>query len=154
MLYVRIVAAGGGDPGGHKGGFFFSPSSPPPPTGGRPAGGPGVGLLPRPYREHMDFGLKDKVALVAAGSAGIGFACARELAREGARVFLCSREADHATDAARKIHEETRAEVAGIAADVTNKDQVREFLNLVIERAGKIDIWVPNAGGRPGKLSV
>jgi 3-oxoacyl-[acyl-carrier protein] reductase len=99
----------------------------------------------------MDFGLKDKVAIVAAGSAGIGFACARELAREGARVFLCSREADHATDAARKIHEETRAEVAGIAADVTNEDQVREFVNLAVERAGKIDICVTNAGGPPAK---
>lgn len=99
----------------------------------------------------MDLGLKDKVALVAAGSAGIGFACARELAREGARVFLCSREAEHASQAAQKIHEETGADVAGIAADVTNEDQVRAFVNLAAERAGKIDICVTNAGGPPAK---
>ena len=99
----------------------------------------------------MDLGLKDKVALVAAGSRGIGFACALELAREGARVFLCSREAQHASEAAQKIHEETGADVAGIAADVTNEDQVRAFVNLALERAGKIDICVTNAGGPPAK---
>ena len=99
----------------------------------------------------MDFGLKDRVALVAAGSRGIGFACARELAREGARVFLCSREAEHASQAAQKIHAETGADVAGIAADVTNEDQVRAFVNLALERAGKIDICVTNAGGPPAK---
>ena len=61
----------------------------------------------------MDFGLKDRVALVAAASRGIGFACARELAREGVRVFLCSRDGQHASDAAQKIHQETGADVAG-----------------------------------------
>jgi 3-oxoacyl-[acyl-carrier protein] reductase len=38
----------------------------------------------------MDFGLKARVAVVAAASRGIGYAAAFELAREGARVFLCS----------------------------------------------------------------
>ena len=99
----------------------------------------------------MDLGLKDKVALAAAASSGIGFACARELAREGARVFLCSREAQHAADAAQKIHEETGADVAGIACDVTNDAAVESFVNLAIERAGKIDICVTNAGGPPAK---
>src|SRR5205823_13623136 len=99
----------------------------------------------------MDFGLKDKVAIVAAASSGIGFACARELAREGARVFLCSREAEHASQAAQKIHADTGADVTGIAADVTNEDQVRAFVNLALERTGKIDICVTNAGGPPAK---
>jgi 3-oxoacyl-[acyl-carrier protein] reductase len=99
----------------------------------------------------MDFGLKDKVAIVAAGSSGIGFACARELAREGARVVLCSRDAQHASEAAEKIHKETGADVAGIACDVTNDSAVRAFVNLAIERAGKIDICVTNAGGPPAK---
>src|SRR6266571_6871127 len=99
----------------------------------------------------MDLGLKNRVAIVAAGSSGIGFACARELAREGARVFLCSREAQHASEAAQKIHKETGADVAGIVADVTNDAAVQAFVNLAIERAGKIDICVTNAGGPPAK---
>src|SRR2546421_8593062 len=99
----------------------------------------------------MNFGLKDKVALVAAASSGIGFACANELAREGARVFLCSRDAQHAAEAAQKIHEETGANVAGIACDVTNENEVASFVNLAAERAGRIDICVTNAGGPPAK---
>jgi len=39
----------------------------------------------------MDLGLKDRVALVAASSQGLGKACALELAREGARVVICAR---------------------------------------------------------------
>src|SRR6185503_9667597 len=100
----------------------------------------------------MDFGLKDRIALVAAASRGIGFAAARELAREGARVFLCSRDESHASEAAQKIHEETGANVAGIAADVTDENQTEAFVNLVLERAGRIDVCVTNAGGPPATV--
>ena len=97
----------------------------------------------------MDFGLKDRVAVVAAASKGIGYAAARELAREGARVFLCSREEARASDAARKIHDETGAIVAGIAADVTDEQAAERFVQVARERAGRIDILVTNAGGPP-----
>jgi 3-oxoacyl-[acyl-carrier protein] reductase len=97
----------------------------------------------------MDLGIKDRVALVAAASKGIGFAAARELAREGARVFLCSRDEGRASAAAQKIHDETGATVAGIGADVTDNQSVEHFVNLVRERAGRIDILVNNAGGPP-----
>ena len=98
----------------------------------------------------MDFGLKDRVAVVTAASQGIGFACALELAREGARVFLCSREEVRASEAARKIHEETGASVAGFAADVTDELAIERFLSLAYEQGGAIDILVTNAGGPPG----
>ena len=101
----------------------------------------------------MDFGIKDRVALVAAASRGIGFAAARELAREGARVFLCSRDENRASEAAEKIHEETGASVAGIGADVTDDASARRFVTLARERAGRIDILVTNAGGPPAATS-
>jgi 3-oxoacyl-[acyl-carrier protein] reductase len=97
----------------------------------------------------MDFGIKDRVALVAAASKGIGFAAARELAREGARVFLCSRNETRAAEAAQKIHDETGATVAGIGADVTDEQAAERFVSLARERAGRIDILVTNAGGPP-----
>lgn len=97
----------------------------------------------------MDFGIKDRVALVAAASKGIGFAVALELAREGARVFLCSRDEQRASEAAQKIHDETGATVAGIGADVTDDQAVEHFVSLARERAGRIDILVTNAGGPP-----
>lgn len=99
----------------------------------------------------MDLGLKSKVAIVAAASRGIGFACARELAREGARVFLCSRDAQHASDAAQRIHQETGTDVAGMACDVTNDAAVQAFVNLAAERGRQIDICVTNAGGPPAR---
>jgi 3-oxoacyl-[acyl-carrier protein] reductase len=97
----------------------------------------------------MDLGIKDRVALVAAASKGIGFAAAHELAREGARVFLCSRDEKRASDAARKIHEQTGATVTGISADVTDDEAAGRFVNLARERSGHIDILVTNAGGPP-----
>jgi 3-oxoacyl-[acyl-carrier protein] reductase len=97
----------------------------------------------------MNFGLKDRVAVVAAASRGIGYAAALELAREGARVFLCSRDERRAAEAAERIHNETGANVAGIAADVTNESDVERFVRLTLERAGRVDICVTNAGGPP-----
>ncbi|HEX5706522.1 MAG TPA: SDR family oxidoreductase [Pyrinomonadaceae bacterium] len=97
----------------------------------------------------MDLGLKDRVALVAAASAGLGLAVARELAREGAHVFLCSRDEARAARAAESIARETGARVAGVAADVTSDEDMRRFVELARERAGRIDICVTNAGGPP-----
>ena len=57
----------------------------------------------------MDFGLKDKVAVVAAASKGLGYAAALGLAREGARVAICSRTEADIRDAAERIARETEA---------------------------------------------
>ena len=97
----------------------------------------------------MELGLKNRVALVAAASQGIGYACALDLAREGARVFLCSRDAERASEAARRIHEETGATVAGIGADLTNDAAAEAFVALAKEQAGTIDVLVTNGGGPP-----
>ena len=97
----------------------------------------------------MDLGLKDRVALVAAASKGIGFAAARELALEGARVFLCSRDEKRAVEAAQKIQDETGATISGIGADVTDDQAMEQFVSLGRERMGRIDILVTNAGGPP-----
>ena len=97
----------------------------------------------------MDFGLNKRVALVAAASKGIGFASARELAREGARVFLCSRDEERAREAARKITEETGTECTGVRADVTNGEDAKNFVARARDEAGRVDICVTNAGGPP-----
>ncbi len=100
----------------------------------------------------MDLGLRDRVAIVAAASRGIGFAAARELAREGARVFLCSRDLERVSEAAEKIHAETGAEVAGLQADVTSDEDAEKFVNAARETAGHVDICVTNAGGSPASV--
>jgi 3-oxoacyl-[acyl-carrier protein] reductase len=97
----------------------------------------------------MDLGLNGRVALVAAASRGLGFAAALELAREGARVFLCSRDEEHARAAAEKIEVETGTKCVGVRADVTSDEDALRFVKLAQEQAGRIDICVTNAGGSP-----
>jgi len=98
----------------------------------------------------MDLGLKGRVALVAAASGGIGYAAALELAREGARVLICSRDAGRIREAAEKIRAETGAEVTGLAADVTRDEDAAAFVSAARREAGRVDVLVTNAGGSPG----
>ena len=98
----------------------------------------------------MELGLKGRVALVAAASGGIGYASASELAREGARVFICSRDEGRVRGAAERISSETGAEVSGVAADVTSDGDAERFVNAALEAAGRVDVLVTNAGGSPG----
>jgi 3-oxoacyl-[acyl-carrier protein] reductase len=90
--------------------------------------------------------LQHRVALVTgAGSpSGIGFAAAKVLGREGARVAVTS-----TTD---RIEERTReleaagVEAFGAAADLTDRDQVRSLIDAAARRLGPIDVLVNNAG--------
>jgi len=97
----------------------------------------------------MELGLKDRVALVTAGSKGMGRACALGLAAEGARVAICARgEADLATAAA-EIRAKTGAAVLAVAADVTRQADVERLVAATREQLGPVDILVANAGGPP-----
>lgn len=99
----------------------------------------------------MDLGIKDRVAIVAASSQGLGKAVARGLAEEGARLALCARTASVLESTAAEIRRETGAEVLARVLDVTAYEQVRQFVAAVLERFGRLDICVANAGGPPAK---
>ena len=87
-----------------------------------------------------------RVALVTgAGSpTGIGFACARTLAREGAAVAVTST-TDRIDERAAELHAEG-AEAAGFVADLTDREQARTMVESVRELFGRVDIVVNNAG--------
>ncbi len=97
----------------------------------------------------MDLGLSGKTALVTAASYGLGFACAKQLAAEGVRVVLCSRDADRANKAAEQIAQETGNQVTGIAADLRNPTDVRELLDRAEAVLGGTDILVLSTGHPP-----
>ncbi len=97
----------------------------------------------------MDLGIRGRVAIVAAASRGIGYGAALELAREGVRVFLCSRDEERASNAAEQISKETGVEAVGVQADVTKDEDAKRFVSLAEERGGRVDILVTNAGGPP-----
>ncbi|HET7100964.1 MAG TPA: SDR family oxidoreductase [Terriglobia bacterium] len=99
----------------------------------------------------MDLGLKDRVAIVAASSRGLGKAVALGLAREGARLAICSRSESNINQAAEEIRRETGVEILARAVDVTDCEQVRSFVAETNDRFGRVDICVTNAGGPPAK---
>jgi NAD(P)-dependent dehydrogenase (short-subunit alcohol dehydrogenase family) len=77
----------------------------------------------------------EKIVVVTGGSAGLGAAIARAFAQQGATVVSVSR---------------TRREAEGgieyFQADVTKDEDVARLVNSVVEKFGRIDVWVNNVG--------
>ena len=99
----------------------------------------------------MDMGLKDRVAIVAASSQGLGKATAAAFAAEGCRVAMCSRNRTALEKAAEEIRLRHRGEVYSDPLDVTDPAAVHRFVESVVAKFGKVDICVTNAGGPPAK---
>ena len=99
----------------------------------------------------MDLGLKDRVALVAASSQGLGLATAEAFAAEGCRVAMCARNQKALEAGAEKIRNQHKVDVLTQAFDVTDPVAVSCFVAAVAARFGRVDICVTNAGGPPAK---
>lgn len=99
----------------------------------------------------METGLKDRVAIIAASSQGIGLATAQAFAAEGCRVAMCARTAQKLEAAAKGIRERYGVEVLTRAFDVTDANAVHEFVSAVAQKFGSVDICMTNAGGPPAK---
>jgi 3-oxoacyl-[acyl-carrier protein] reductase len=98
----------------------------------------------------MDLRLRDKVILVTAASRGLGAAAARRFAEEGARVAVTARNAARLDETAIGIAKDTGAEVLAIVGDVANAAEAERMVRDTIERWGRLDGLVINAGGPPG----
>jgi 3-oxoacyl-[acyl-carrier protein] reductase len=97
----------------------------------------------------VDLGLRDRVALVAAASKGLGRAVAEDLAAEGARLIICARGADALEQTRAAIVERTGAAVHAIAADLATREGIDRVARAALERYGHVDVLVNNAGGPP-----
>ena len=102
----------------------------------------------------MDLGLKGKAAAVAASSKGLGFACALELAREGALVAICSRDRHNIDDAARRLREAVPdAKLHAAVHDLSHEDGAQAFIDDAAKAFGRLDVLVTNSGGpKPGSF--
>ena len=89
--------------------------------------------------------LKDRVALITGGSTGIGRAAAVAMAREGANIALTARRAERCEEAVAEI-EGLGGQALALPGDVANADHVAELVAATVERWGRLDIVVPNAG--------
>ncbi|GAA4467428.1 glucose 1-dehydrogenase [Novipirellula rosea] len=92
------------------------------------------------------FSLDNQVAIVTGGSKGLGEAMAAGLASAGANLLLVSRNEEEAKDAAAAIAAEYPIKAIGMAADVSDEDQVKALTRRCVGEFGRIDILVNNAG--------
>jgi NAD(P)-dependent dehydrogenase (short-subunit alcohol dehydrogenase family) len=89
--------------------------------------------------------LKDRVALITGGSSGIGRAAALALAGEGARVAITARRAERCREAVEEV-EKLGGEALALPGDVAQAEHVRQLVEATVERWGRLDVVVPNAG--------
>ncbi len=91
------------------------------------------------------FCMKDKVVIITGASSGIGLASAKEFARLGAKVVLAARRNDllHAIEAELKA---SGYDVFAVTTDVTQEEDCQRLVQSTVEKYGKIDILINNAG--------
>lgn len=97
----------------------------------------------------MNLGLGGKVALVAASSRGLGRAIAEELAAEGAELAICARGREALDTVQRAIEDAHGRGVLAQPVDLASSSEIRGFVDAVLERFGRVDVLVTNAGGPP-----
>jgi len=96
----------------------------------------------------VDLGIEGRVALVTASSRGLGRASAEALAAEGVRLVVSARGAESLHQAEKELTA-AGADVLGIVADITDPEIPERLVTATVERFGRIDILVANAGGPP-----
>ncbi len=89
----------------------------------------------------------DEVVLVTGGGTGIGLCCATEMGRLGAKIVLCGRRPDPISTAVQRL-EEMGIEAFGAPCDIREPDVVESFVAAALERFGRIDVLINNAGGQ------
>jgi NAD(P)-dependent dehydrogenase (short-subunit alcohol dehydrogenase family) len=104
------------------------------------------------WKENPMKSFENRVVLVTGASRGIGRAIALAFAREGARLVLAARSAERLTQVHNEIHD-LGAEAIAVPTDVTSPAAVEALVETAMNRFGRIDVLVNNAGiGRVGRV--
>ena len=93
-------------------------------------------------------GIAGKVVVITGASSGLGEAAARLLAAQGAEVVLGARRVDRLEALAREINDQGRRALA-LATDVVDPKQVQRLVDTAVERFGRVDVIINNAGLMP-----
>jgi NADP-dependent 3-hydroxy acid dehydrogenase YdfG len=96
----------------------------------------------------MENNIKNKVVVITGASSGLGEAAAKHLANLGAAVVLGARRADRIEKLAKEIQENGGKALAK-ATDVTQRDQVKNLVDIAVEKFGQVDVLLNNAGIMP-----
>lgn len=99
------------------------------------------------------FNLQGKTAIVTGGGRGLGAQIAQGFAEAGANVVLCSRKVEACEEMAQELTK-LGVQSIGLACDVTRQEDVKQLVEKVIEKFGRIDILVNNSGATWGTPAV
>ena len=92
------------------------------------------------------FDLTGQVAIVTGASGGLGVQMAKALANQGASIVVMARRQEKIDEVAREIHDEFDVETAAIRIDITDTEVVEDAIKQAMDRFGRIDILINNAG--------
>jgi ketoreductase len=98
-------------------------------------------------------GNEQRVALVTGGTSGIGLAIAGQLAGQGMKVFVCARDGEAVAATVGELRDRG-GQVAGTAADVRSREDVRELVGAAVQEYGQVDVLVNNAGRSGGGVTA
>ena len=87
-----------------------------------------------------------RVVIVTGASSGLGLVTARAFAHEGAVVALTARNGQRLQQVASELEQQAQQPVLAAACDVSDREQVDDFVRKIVDRLGRIDILVNNAG--------
>lgn len=102
----------------------------------------------------MDLGLTGRVAVIGGGSKGLGRACADSLAKEGANLVICSRNAENLDQTAKEIYSTYGVDVLPVAANLSRLEDIQTLIKATVDHFGRLDILVNNSGGPPAGRSA
>lgn len=97
---------------------------------------------------------KDKVTIVTGGSKGIGRGCVEVFVQNGSKVVFCSNEEADGKALETEINAKGPGEAFFFFCDVTKEEDVKNLINKTVERYGRIDCVINNAGGHPPHAAI
>lgn len=102
----------------------------------------------------MDLRYRDKVTVITGGSKGIGEGCVRVFVEAGAKVVFCARSEREGRSLEAELNARGPGETHFIRCDVSQPDEVERLIDATVERYGRIDCLINNAGWHPPHKTI
>src|SRR5688572_17467229 len=100
----------------------------------------------------MDY--RDKVVIITGGTKGIGEGCVRTFFDAGSRVVFCARKQDEGDRLAAELNATNRGEAYFVKCDVSKTDEIARLVDLSLEKYGRLDCLINNAGWHPAHKPI
>src|SRR5215203_7303246 len=97
---------------------------------------------------------QDKVVIVTGATKGIGEGCVRAFANADAKVVFCARRQEEGDALADELNSSEKGEAFFVKCDVSSVDEIRNLISQTIEKYGRIDCLINNAGWHPPHKSI